>query len=92
MKAVVVKPAKTNRTGSEPSRRFSRRKVGKRNTFVSSRPLVVNAGRPTFLRAPQLSGPPIYLLDGMTQSNHIATGRFCRTAGRVLGKFCLVHP
>ena len=35
--------------------------------------------------------PPIYLLDGMTQSDQIAARGFCRKAGRVLGKFRLVQ-
>jgi hypothetical protein len=37
MKVVDVKPAKTNRTGSEPSRRFSKRRGDNGSTFVTSR-------------------------------------------------------
>jgi hypothetical protein len=48
MKVVVVKPAKINRTGSEPSRSFSKRNGGNGSTFVISHAPAVSAGRPIY--------------------------------------------
>jgi hypothetical protein len=48
MKAVVVTPAMMNKTGSEPSRKFSNRGGSNGDDFVASRAPEVNAtGRPT---------------------------------------------
>jgi hypothetical protein len=48
MKVVVGQPAKTNKTGSEPSRRFSKRTDGNGSILVTSQSPTVSAGRPTF--------------------------------------------
>jgi hypothetical protein len=45
MKAVVVNPAKTNRTGEQEILKAG---GGNRRTFVTSRTPVARAGRPTF--------------------------------------------
>ena len=66
MKAVAVKPAKPNRTGSEPSRRLSNRRGGSGSTLVTPPCARSKRREADLLRVPQLSGLPIYLLDGMT--------------------------
>ncbi len=60
--------------------------------FVTSRAPAASARSADLLRATQLNGIPVHLLNGMPQSDHIATRGFCRTTGGVLGKFCLVYP
>jgi len=67
MKAVVVKAAKTNKTGSEPSRRFSKRRGGNGSIFVDPRAHAVKRREVRHFEDAATQRPfTTYLLDGMT--------------------------